>query len=78
MPAKFRRIPFDFVLHIMYGAYMTKKKQAGRPPKPKSEKQGSRVSVNMTASERKTIEAAAKAQSLTVSALLIKPWRKES
>jgi hypothetical protein len=58
---------------------MGKKKKAkmGRPPKPLDEKQGVKVTVYMTEDERKQLEALADKEGISLSSLLMKPWRKE-
>ena len=48
----------------------------GRPPKPAGEKLGERVVVNMTKAERKRIGAEARKRGMSLSALLMFPWRR--
>ncbi|MCY3018630.1 MAG: hypothetical protein NTW87_06320 [Planctomycetota bacterium] len=55
-----------------------KQHKAGRKPKPKAQKWRERVFVNMTTAERKMLEAAARRAGVSISVLLMRPWRKES
>ena len=55
---------------------MKKKRKAGRPPKPKMQKWRERFFVNMTTAERKMLKAAARREGVSVSVLLMRPWRK--
>lgn len=48
----------------------------GRPPLPPSERQARIVSVRVTEAELKMLRAEAKRRGVTVSALLLGPWRK--
>ena len=48
----------------------------GRPPKPAEEKQGERVSVNMTREERRTLEREANEVGLSLAAYLLDCWKK--
>jgi hypothetical protein len=49
----------------------------GRPPKKAADRQNSTVLVRMTKAERKQLESQAKADGLTLSALLMRPWRED-
>lgn len=49
----------------------------GRPPKPKKIKLSARVQVWMTEEERSNLESKAKKLDISLSALLMQPWRKE-
>ena len=53
------------------------KKKMGRPPKPPGEKYSEIVTVKMTKAERKRIKAEMKRTGLSLSAVLMRPWRKE-
>ena len=53
------------------------KKKMGRPPKPPGEKYSEIVTVKMTKAERKRIKAEMKRAGLSLSAVLMRPWRKE-
>jgi hypothetical protein len=56
---------------------MAKKKhkaKMGRPPKPKDEKQGSRVMVNLTIAEWDRLAEEASAAGLSLSAYLVRCW----
>ena len=63
----------DFSAARKYGGGM--KPKMGRPPKPKSEKQELRVSVNMTADEFRKLEHQAKAAGVSMAAVLLEAWR---
>lgn len=52
------------------------KKKMGRPPVPEEKKICIQVSVAVTASERERLRSAASERGLTVSQLLMLPWRK--
>jgi hypothetical protein len=54
-----------------------KKSKMGRPPVPAAKKRREQVSVAMTASELKRLEKIASAQGLSISELLMRPWRQE-
>jgi len=54
----------------------TKRKRMGRPPKPPAEKLSAQWCVRMTQAERKMLEAEAQRAGITVSDLLMRPWRK--
>lgn len=49
----------------------------GRPPKPPGEKFGAILSLKLTKAEKKRLQAEAKRLGISVSALLMRPWRKE-
>lgn len=55
---------------------MANAKRMGRPPKPRSEKYGAQVNVRMTEAERQVLEAEAARLGVSLSALLMRPWRK--
>ena len=59
------------------GMKTTKKKKArmGRPPKPPAEKFSEKVTIKMTRAERTWLEAKARKEGLSLSALLMGPWR---
>ena len=48
----------------------------GRPPKHKDEKQGERVTVNMTHEERQALEREAAKAGLSLAAYLLDCWKK--
>jgi len=48
----------------------------GRPPKPKDEKQGERVTVNMTREEREALTKEAACAGLSLAAFLLDCWRR--
>ena len=54
------------------------KARMGRPPKLRAEKWGWRVTVNMTRKEREQLEAEAKRFGMSLSQLLMRPWRKNT
>ena len=56
---------------------MKGKKRMGRPPKPSAKKFSEQFCVYLTKAERKRLEAEAKRLGISVSALLMRPWRKE-
>ena len=53
----------------------TRKARIGRPPKPKIEKYSRHILVHMTQKERKILEEEAKERSISLSAILMLPWR---
>ena len=55
-----------------------KRKRAGRPPKPRNEARICYAAVRVTAPELKYLKATAKRQGLSVSALLMQPFREGS
>jgi len=48
----------------------------GRPPMAPADRQNETVLVRMTKAERKSLEALANRDGLTLSALMMRPWRK--
>ena len=54
-----------------------RKKRMGRPRMAQSERRLAQWCVRMTQAERKVLEAEAKMRGLTVSDLLMRPWRKK-
>jgi hypothetical protein len=52
------------------------KKKMGRPPVPKEKKICIQISVAVTARERDNLRAVASERGLTVSQILMLPWRK--
>ena len=50
----------------------------GRPPKPPAEKCGEQVNVRMTKRERAQMKAEAKRLGISLSALLMRPWRERA
>ncbi len=56
---------------------MAKKQKAkmGRPPKPPREKWGVKITVYMTDEERAALEREAEQAGLSLSAILMRPWR---
>ena len=57
-----------------------KKKTRQRPgpkPKPAAEKMSAFVGIKMTQAERRRLEAEAKRLGITLSQLLMKPWRRD-
>ncbi|MFH1421632.1 MAG: hypothetical protein ABIH42_02820 [Planctomycetota bacterium] len=67
----------DFYVTQKYNKNMKKKTKMGRPRKPKAEKYSAHVLVHMTQAERVIVERESKKTSLSLSALLMRPWRKE-
>ena len=56
---------------------MKRKARMGRPPKPPDERQAERIMVNVTRAERVQLEREARKAGLSLSALLIRPWREK-
>jgi len=54
---------------------MGKKKKVGRPPKRKADKCGEKVTIYLTAEERKRLEKEAREMRLPLSAYLIACWK---
>ncbi|MEW6357953.1 MAG: hypothetical protein AB1696_16590 [Planctomycetota bacterium] len=52
-----------------------KTSRMGRPPKPKAEKWGARVSVNMTEAEYRQLRTEAKAAGKSLASYLLDCWR---
>jgi len=52
-------------------------KRTGRPRKAKAKKYSRHIMVNVTAAEFRELEAAARKAKLSLSALLMRPFRKE-
>jgi len=52
--------------------------RTGRPPKKPAEKWSERITVYMTQAERERLEDLAEQEGVTVAALIMRPWRKES
>lgn len=50
-------------------------KRMGRPPKPAKQRLSAQWCVRMTQAERKMLEAEAERLGITVSDLLMRPWR---
>ena len=48
----------------------------GRPPKPPAEKYSEQVNVRMKRAERARLDAEAKRLGVSLSELLMRPWRK--
>lgn len=54
-----------------------KKKRMGRPPVPKERRRSAQHSVSMTQSEFAFLKRKAKESGLSISELLLQPWRRE-
>ena len=65
----------DVILRNMGMRPRNTKKRMGRPPKPPDEKRSAQMCVRMTQAERKRLDAEAKRLGITVSDLLMRPWR---
>lgn len=53
------------------------KARTGRPRKAKAVKLSERITVHLTSAERKRIEKLAKAEGISLPAMIMKPWREE-
>lgn len=53
-----------------------KRSRMGRPPKRSFEKKNRQVSIAMTSAEMKLIRAEAEKAGMSISELLMRPWRK--
>ena len=53
-------------------------KRTGRPRVPAKTKRGTVMTIAVTAEEKRVLKAEAKKAGHSVSALLLRPWRKES
>jgi hypothetical protein len=51
-------------------------RRTGRPPKPPGEKQGHKITIYVTETERAQLETEAKKRGVSLSTLLMSPWRK--
>ena len=51
------------------------KSKMGRPPKPRNEKQGERVTVNMTREEREALTQDAARAGLSLASYLLDCWK---
>jgi len=73
----------DFCVYRKYNQSMFKKRHAaekrrmGRPPKPSDVKYSQQVNVRMTMAERERLEVEANKLGISLSAFLMRPWRKE-
>jgi len=56
---------------------MKTKTKMGRPPKPAGERLGEPITVRVTKAERAALEAEAKRLGVSLSALLMLPWREQ-
>ena len=56
---------------------MKPRKRMGRPPKKLEDKYSQQVNVRMTKDERKRLEAEAARLGISLSALLMRPWRQD-
>ena len=54
---------------------MAAKKKMGRPPKPKAKRQDRQITVYATVSEYRAIKREAREQGVSLSEVLIRPWR---
>ena len=54
-----------------------REKKMGRPPKRPSEKHSEQVNVRMTKKERRQLEIEAERLNISLSALLMRPWRNQ-
>jgi len=59
------------------GTPSKQKTKMGRPPLPAEEKLGEQLNVRATRAERALLEAEAKRLGISVSELLMRPWRKK-
>jgi len=65
--------------HETYNTRVSKDRQKpkmGRPPKPVEDKQGERVSVNMTRQERRELEQEANEAGMSLAAYLLDCWKR--
>ena len=53
------------------------KLRTGRPPKQPEEKQGEQVTVYLTKSERAELERQAQNEGISLTALIMRPWREK-
>ena len=51
------------------------RRRTGRPPKAKAEKQSEPLMVRVTPVERKRLEKLAKKEGVSLSVLIMRPWR---
>ena len=74
---EFRKKDLTIVVVLQYNthAMRRKRKRPGRPPKPKGTALIEHVTVRITESERKQLKVLAKEAGISVSALLMKPFR---
>jgi len=75
---------FDFYVYIKYhqrmrnGKESSKRRPRGRPRKRVSEKRSEQVNVRITPDELHRIKSEAKRLGLSLSSVLMVPWRKET
>ena len=63
---------------VKYTVSMSKKrKKMGRPPLPENKRRGASITLRVTARERARLKAEAKRQGVSVSDVLMRPWREE-
>ena len=53
------------------------KRRTGRPPKTPSRRQSKKVTIYMTPAELKRLETQATKEGVSLSALIMRPWREE-
>ena len=53
------------------------KRRTGRPPKTSSRRQSKKVTIYMTPAELKRLETQATKEGVSLSALIMRPWREE-
>lgn len=53
------------------------KRRTGRPPLPPDQKQGKRVTVNLTASEFGNLAAIAEREGASLAEAIMRPWREK-
>lgn len=54
-----------------------KRKKMGRPPLPKGTARNTSVTIRLSEQERKIFESEAKRQALSLSELIMLPWRED-
>ena len=67
----------DFWVTVMYNENMRNRprKKMGRPPKPPERRRREFIGVHCTSAERRRLEHEAKRLGLSISELLMLPWR---
>ena len=75
MLEKYENFLLDICAALKYNMVMKTKKKMGRPPIPAAERLGEPITVRVTKAERAALEAEAKRLGVSLSALMMLPWR---
>ena len=76
-PGRFEVLRLDFRVYVKYCGGMMRKKKMGRPVKSPAVKYSEQVNVRMTKAERALLESEAERFGISLSTLLMRPWRRK-